>query len=78
MEKAQKWFEISGIVPYRPNVFISQDFLPTTLSIIPAGEADQTVIGATPSTSKLSVIPPPIIIRNTICFVIKNNHCVYT
>lgn len=57
IEKAQKGFEISGIVPYKPNIFTDEDFLPATLSNIPAVELKEYEDDVTPSTSKTNQAP---------------------
>ncbi|XP_050510862.1 uncharacterized protein LOC126887929 isoform X2 [Diabrotica virgifera virgifera] len=57
MEKAQKGFEISGIVPYRPNIFTDEDFLPSTLSNIPAVELQLPETELTPCTSETNRVP---------------------
>ncbi|XP_030766209.1 uncharacterized protein LOC115890186 [Sitophilus oryzae] len=52
IEKVQKGFEVSGIVPYRPNVFTDEDFLPATLSQIPVtAQREPDAHESQPSTS---------------------------
>lgn len=57
IEKAQKGFEVSGIVPFRPNIFTEEDFLPSTISRPTAVEIDDSQPDTGPILSGSDVTP---------------------